>query len=497
MAVFGHPARMQKTTPIFPGFHTATLSRPRRSAQQILADKLAEQRRKSPNQLGAFFKRLIPDRLLDSEQQKAHSRNRIFSKRNTFWGFFSQVLSSDGSCSAVVKKLQAYAALRAGRTVSSSTAAYCRARAKLSEKTLQEVFCHTVKGVQSTQKGKDPQPRVIVVDGTGFSMPDTELNQQEWPQMSGQKPGCGFPSARLLGLFSLETGALLSFAIGNKKSHELPLLRQQYDVFSEGDIMLGDKAFCNYFDQASLLNRGVQSVVTLRRRKPVAAAQCIKKQGDGDLIISWKRPKWTGRYAYSEDEWKQLPETLTLRQIKVTVAHAGFRVKSFYIITTLTDPIEYPAADLAELYYRRWEVELHFRHLKTTMGMDELRCKSPAMIRKELLMNFIVYNAIRWLICDAAHKQNGDPQRISFKGAIQALQGWEPLLEYSNASRKKRLEQMDSLHVAIAAHTVAHRPGRREPRCLKRRKKNYDLMTRPRGEMQEIPHRSSYRAKSP
>ena len=143
----------------------------------------------------------------------------------------------------------------------------------------------------------------------------------------------------------------------------------------------------------------------LRRRKPVEDAQCIKKQGDGDLIISWKRPKWTGKYAYSEDEWKQLPETLTLRQIKVTVAHAGFRVKSFYIITTLTDPIEYPAADLAELYYRRWEVELHFRHLKTTMGMDELRCKSPAMIRKELLMNFIVYNAIRWLICDAAHKQ--------------------------------------------------------------------------------------------
>jgi hypothetical protein len=212
------------------------------------------------------------------------------------------------------------------------------------------------------------------------------------------KPGCGFPSARICACFSQESGALLSYAIGNKKNHELQLFRQQRKTFKQGNIFLGDIGFCSYFDIANLEKHGVDSVVTLARRAPVRAASSLKKLGSEDLLLKWKRPVYNVSLSYSKDDWSKLPEELVLRQIKVTVKFPGFRTQKFHIVTTLLDSEQYPVEELAELYFKRWNVELFSRDIKTTMGMDILRCKTPEMARKEIMMYFIAYNCVRRLM---------------------------------------------------------------------------------------------------
>lgn len=486
---------MQKTTPIFPDFHLKTLRRKPRSTQQKLAEEIRLLKEKTFSQLGEAFARVIPASLLRQNKKGKNSRVRIFSKENTFWAFFSQILDADGGCSEVVAKLKAYSSIKRNSLRTVSTGSYCKARNRLSEEVLKEIFDHTVKRAGHLPENEPLNGRrVIVVDGTGLSMPDTKANQAEWPQDSQQKDGCGFPSARVCACFSLETGHALSYEIGNKKSHELRLLRKQHSTFRDGDIFLGDKGFCSYYDMAVLLRKGVDSLVTLARRTPVPEADSIRKLGSDDLLISWKKPLWQERLAYSYEEWKQLPEKLILRQIKINVTQPGFRVKSFYIVTTLIDETAYPADELAELYFRRWEVELNFRDLKTTMGMDVLRCKSPAMIRKEIQMHFTVYNAIRHLIYEAAEECSGDPRRISFKGALQSLRHWEPQLNQTRLSRRERFRLISCLYDAIYQNQVPDRPGRREPRCLKRRLKPYQLLTEHRHTMKETEHRSKYRA---
>ena len=488
---------MQNSTLHLPGFHLATLRRKPRSAIQKVADERSRLRRHSITQLGDCFSRFIPLKELGHGYSGAFSRRRLYSLTNTFWAFFSQVLDADGGCREVVRKVQAFAAERSMPTPSASTSAYCQARNKLEQTALEAILAHTSRvleqrGRQNLWKGH----RVVVVDGTGVSMPDTPANQAVWPQSARQKPGCGFPQAMICACFCLQSGALLSYRVGNKKSAELPLLRQQLDSFEAGDVFLGDKGFCSYFDVWNLQQRGVDTVVTLARRTPVEAASAIKVLGRDDLLIQWPKPKWNKALSYSHEQWLALPEQLTLRQIKISVQTPGFRVKTFYIVTTLIDARAYSASELADLYYQRWDVELFFRDIKTTMGMDILRCRTPAMVKKEIQMHLIAYNAIRLLMFDAAEKIAKPPRRISFKATIQALRQWEPLLNRSGLKRQERERLINSLYEAIAANLIPERPGRREPRCIKRRKKSFQLLTAPRHQMKECAHRSKYKARA-
>ena len=203
---------MKNTTPMFPGFHLQTLRRKPRSAQQKLAEKMALLKQKSFKQIGEVFEKFIPNSLLKPEQAGAMSRRRIFSKENTFWAFLSQVLDADGGCKEVIRKLQAYASIKGIKIPSSSTASYCTARTKLDEQMLSDILEHTADRLEDMpETGLLNNRRVIVVDGTGVTMPDTPENQEVWPQPSSQKPGCGFPSARICACFSLES--VTSFGI--------------------------------------------------------------------------------------------------------------------------------------------------------------------------------------------------------------------------------------------------------------------------------------------
>ncbi len=467
---------MKNTTPMFPGFHLQTLRRKPQSAQQKLAKEMTLLKKKSFKQIGEFFENFIPCALLKPEQAGEMSRRRLFSKENTFWAFFSQVLDADGGCKEVIRKLQAYASIKGVKIPSSSTASYCTARKKLDEKMLSDILEHTAEKLEE--------------------MPDTVTNQKSWPQSSLLKSGCSFPIAHICACFSLQTGALLSYEVGNKKSSELTMLRKQWQIFKAGDIFLADKGFCNYFDLAELKKKKVDSVVTLARRAPVNARSCKKKLGSNDLLISWERPKYTKKSAYSREQWEALPRELTLRQIRVEIEYPGFRKKSFHIVTTLLDSTQYPAKELAALYLKRWDVELFFRDLKTTMNMDVLRCQSPGMIRKEIMMYFIAYNCIRRLMYEAAEEASIEVRLISFKGSLQALRNWEPHMNQAALSRAEQFRLISDLYDAIIDVPIQQRPGRSEPRCVKRRPKNHQRMTAPRHEMKVIPHRSQYRAEA-
>lgn len=488
---------MQNTTLLFPDFHLQTLRRTPRSASQKLADEIAKLKQKSFSQLGECFRNFIPNQYLRPSESGALSRRRFFSKENTFWAFFSQVLGDDGGCQEVIRKLQAFAAIKSKSLPSSSTAAYCQARSKLELSGLETMLQHTASRLTLPDFERMNGRRVVVVDGTGVSMPDTIANQLVWPQQRHQKAGCGFPQAAICACFCLQTGALLSHKVGNKKSHELPMLREQWDTFKPGDIFLGDKGFCSYFDLSSFKDRGVDSVITLARRIPVTEVKAVKVLGHDDLLIHWKKPVRSKASSYSQAEWEALPETLLLRQIKVSVNQSGFRTQGFYIITTLLDAKAYTADDLADLYFQRWDVELFFRDIKTTMGMDILRCKTPDMVRKEIVMHLIAYNCIRYLMIEAAQQAGVTVRRISFKGSVQALRQWEPYLNQTKISTQEQRRLIQLLYESIADYIVPERPGRSEPRAVKRRPKPYQLLTAPRHEMKVTKHRGRYDAEAP
>ena len=413
---------MKNNSLYLPGFHLSTLRRKPRSTAHKLADSLTHIRRHSISSLGECFGRFIPSKVLENGDAGSFSRRRVFSKTNTFWAFFSQVLDADGGCQEVVRKIQALAARRSLPSPSASTSAYCQARAKLEISELETILAQTARTLHDqgrTERWKGR--RVVVVDGTGLSMPDTPENQAVWPQTRGQKPGCSFPQASLCGCFCLHTGALLSHRMGSRKSHELPLLRQQHDQFQPGDIFLGDKGFCSYFDVDQFQQLGVDSVISVGVRKPVEVASALAVLAHDDLLIQWPKPQWNKSSSYSKENWQALPEKLTLRQIKVVVDNPDFRVQSFYIVTTLTDAQTYSAADIADLYYQRWDVELFFRDIKTTMGMDILRCRTPEMVRKEILMHLIVYNSIRLLMLNTAKQTNVSPCIGSIKAILSKI----------------------------------------------------------------------------
>lgn len=487
---------MKNATLLLPGFHLPTLRRKPRSPSQIFVAKLRQMRARSISQLQECFGQFIPSEPLQSTGSGSFSRHRLFSKVNTFWGFFTQILSTDGGCQEVVRKFQAFAAAKSMESPSSSTAAYCKARKRFPVESLERILAHTT--VELGKRVNAPRwsgRRVIVVDGTGLSMPDTAANQGRWPQQSQQKFGCGFPQARLSACFCLHSGTLLSHQLGNRKQQELPLLRKQWDTFKKGDILLGDKAYCSYYDIAKLQTRGVDAVITLGIRHPIAKSKAVATLGEEDLLVLWPKPKCPKNGSYSKEEWLALPEQLRMRQIRVRVDHPGFRTKDFYIVCTLTDPKQYSCEDIVELYFQRWDVELFLRDLKTTMGMDILRCKTPHMVEKEILMHLIVYNCVRLLMNQAAEQHQPGLRNISFKAAVQAFRQWQPLLDDVQLKPRERRRLLTQLIAAIADKSIYERPGRREPRCVKRRPKPYALLTTPRHLIKEIPHRGKYRAR--
>jgi hypothetical protein len=421
----------------------------------------------------------------------APPRERLFPPATTFWLFLAQVLSADGSCREAVRGFLAELFYGEHKTASPNTAAYCKARARLKTKQIKSVAREVANRVEAQD---EPwlwkHRRVRVADGTGVSMPDTPDNQRVWPQSRRGKPGCSFPVMRLVGLFSLATGALIDIAYGALTVHETTLMRTLWPLLAPGEVLLADRGFCSFSEWFLLGQKGVDCVMRKNARRK--NSPLLKRLGRDDAIVQWRRvkvnPKWLDPQTLSE-----LPETMAVREVKVNVDVPGFRTQTVWVATTLLDHRKYTASDLAELYRRRWRVEICFRDIKIAMGMDVLRCQSPAMVEKELWMRVIAYNLIRSLMVEAAREHGEDPERLSFKGTVATLRQWAPLLAQTNVEGAQRKRIYQALLQYIAQDKVPHRPNRVEPRARKRRPKNYQLLNQPRREFREIMHRNKYK----
>lgn len=421
-------------------------------------------------------------------------RKRLFSPARVFWLFLSQVLSPDGSCRETLQKFLAWLALEEGREASPNTAAYCKARAKLPMKAVERARDEVARRIQQSPLAQVRWHgrHVKVVDGSGLSMPDTPENQRKYPQSKKRKVGCSFPEMRIAALFSLATGVLLSYAHASRYVAERTLFRQLWDGFEPGDIALADRGFCGFAEFFFLLQRGVDSVMRLHQRRSVGV-RIVKQLGPGDTLVQWIKmkpcPKWL-----TKEQWTAVPDVLDVRHIAFTVDIPGFRSQRITIATTLTNHRKFPPSAFAELYRRRWRIELYLRDIKIALGMDILRCLTPKMVEKELAMYVIAYNLIRATMLKAAHAAQRELERISFKGTCQALRQWAPILAI--AQPHQLLDLHAAMLAAIARAPIPLRPNRCEPRARKRRPKNYQLLTKHRHEFKEIQHRNRY-AKTP
>jgi Transposase DDE domain len=412
--------------------------------------------------------------------------DRIYSPLVTLWVFLGQVLSQDHSCRAAVARLIAHRVSRGQRPCSAETGAYCQARKRLPEEFFSEVARQTGGALDKSAKESWlwKRRRVLAYDGSTVSMPDTAENQQAYPQPPQQQPGLGFPLARMAAFFSLSCGAVLDLAIcsySGKGNSELGMLRQLWGLLRPGDIVLADRYMCAWHEIFLMKQRGVDSVTRLHHCR-LADFRRGKRLGKGDHIVEWRRP---GRIR--SIDWqtlKSLPEQLTIRETRVQVQQPGFRSRNIIVVTTLLDAEEVTASDLADLYRARWNAELDLRSLKQTMQMDILRCKTPELVRKEIWTHILAYNLIRTIMAQAASKHGIEPRTISFKGVIQTLEAFQPLIAMQgDRDGEHRLHFYQQLLDAIATHRVADRPDRFEPRQRKRRQKKYDRMMKPRNEL--------------
>lgn len=440
-----------------------------------------------------LFSHILPAGLLAQAESGDNSRDRLYSLRRTFWGFLWQALNPGAPCREAVRQIQALfcAAGRCG-PLDNDAGAYCTARKRLPLETLQRARLaaadHAEKLLpQDQQLWHGWRPKVV--DGSALSLADTDANQRAYPQSRSQKPGCGFPLLKIVGLFSLASGALLGYAKGNKHLAELPLLFRLRKLLQPRDLLLADRGFCSYVLIALLEMMGVACLFRLHQARPRDLRRGIRL-GKNDRLVMWQKPKQKPRYL-PKGLWKRLPKELTVRVLRVKAHIPGFRTQTITLATTLSDAQAYPAQELAALYLRRWRIELWWRHLKTSMGMEVLRCQSPAMVHKELEMYLTGYNFIRCLMAEAAVLHNQPIEQLSFKGSVDAVRQYSPLIAQAPSKRKQKRLIQDLLRV-LAADLVPERPGRREPRAVKRRPKPYPLLNQPRQLFAEIPHRSRH-----
>lgn len=403
----------------------------------------------------------------------------VYTPAITLWGFLSQVLHKEElrSCLAAVARIGVLLVSTGRPGCAQNNGPYCRARSMFPLGVIQDLTVAVAQQCEAEVSAERlwKERHVKLVDGTTVTMPDTEENQEEYPQQSCQKEGLGFPIARMVVLMSLATGMLTGMAMGSyqgKETGELALFRQLLDQLNPGEIVLADKLYCSYFMIALLIECNVDVVALLHQARKVDVRQG-KRLGKGDYLITCERPD---RPSWMDEEtYEQMPKTLELRLIQVKINEPGVRTRSLDIVTTLTDAEQYSRDDLAELYHSRWLVELDIRAIKETMGMGELRCKTPEMVRKEIWTCLLAYNLIRQKILQAALANGLSPRDLSFTNALQIIAAaWMvmPLLDHATQQAV-----INSALGGISSRTVGNRSGRVEPRAVKRRPKPYRLLT--------------------
>ena len=366
-----------------------------------------------------------------------------------------------------------------------SASAYCQARTKLPLAVLEHLLARVGQSARSTalEDGRWHGHRTFFVDGSGCSMPDTPVLQEEFGQPGEQQPGCGFPVARLLALFHAGTGLLTQLVVSPLNTHELSRVQKMHPALEPGDVLVADRGLSSYAHIALLVQAGLHALMRVGARqivdftphrpfvmpgtrrtpqiKGLPRSRWLTAHGKEDQRVEWFKPKTCPPWL-DPATFEALPASLILRELRYQVSQPGFRSRLITLVTTFVDVACYRKDDLAELYWKRWEAETHLRQLKTTMKMDVLHCKTVLGVLKELTVFTLIYNLVRLVILQSANQQQVDIERISFIDALRWLSAPESGIP------------LEELFVNL------WRPNRVEPRVQKRRPKKYPFMTKPR-----------------
>lgn len=410
------------------------------------------------------------------------SSTAIYTPPLTLWAFVSQGVHKEKACLAAAFRIGILLLALSRPAGDSNSGTYCRARAKVPHVLLRQLALQV--GRRLERQVPDAwcwQGRHIhLVDGFTVQAPDTPENQQDYPQPPSQKPGLGFPMLRLVVVLSLVTACVQDLAYGpyeGKETGEPALFRQLLGEMVAGDVVVFDRYYCSYFRVALARAQGLDVVVRLHWRRSCDFRRG-QRLGPDDHRVVWQRPQRpTGMTA---EAYQSIPETLTVREVRVRVAEPGFRVETLVVVTTLADAEVYDRETIGDLYRERWQVELDIRSLKVSLHMEYLRCRTPFMIDKELWANVLSYNLIRKVAAQAARLHNQLPRQISFTATKQAVEAaWQSL---STARADHQLEVGQHVLKELSKQRVGDRPNRCEPRAVKRRPKAQALLTKPRAE---------------
>jgi hypothetical protein len=408
-----------------------------------------------------FFNMLTGPELLEvTEAHLPNHRERLYPPTVTLSMFIKQGLETDRSCQRAVNAWAAQRAVEGLSVQSIRTGAYCQARQRLPLNMIKALTRETGRllSAQAPRGWRWRGRAVKLADGTGISMPDTPENQARYPQLSTQAEGVGFPLARLVGIICLSTGAVLEAAIGPHQGRghsELDLFRSLSGALAAGDVLLADALYCDYFTIAMLQAAGVD-VLFEQHGGRITDFRRGQRLGKHDHQVRWPKPKLQPTWM-TPQQYKAFPKELTVREVKVD---------GQILVTTMLEAREVRKGELADLYACRWHVELDIRNIKTTLGIDVLRCLTPHMVEKELWTYLLAYNVIRLLMAQAAREAGVHPRELSFKHTVQTWTEW--------TTRTLRVDptQRAALFRLIAQLTVGNRPGRIEPRARKRRPKS-------------------------
>ena len=406
----------------------------------------------------------------------------VWTPALTLWAFLAQCLAGHKSCVAAVARVLVLRVALGLPPCSAATGAYCKARAKLPEALLRRLTLRVGNAVedQAPDDWRWYRRRVLLADGAECSLPDTEANQRDYPQPGSQKPGLGFPLIRLVVLLTFATAALVGCALGphrGKETGETALFRELLEQVRAQDVVVADRYYCSYWLLALLRERGADVCFRLHQRR-LYDFRRGRRLGPGDHVVSWPkpaRPAWMDQATY-----ERLPEQLTVREVRVVVDNPGYRSREIVVATTLTDARQHPKDAIADLYHQRWHVELDIRSVKQSLKMDILSCKTPEMVRKEVWAHLLAYNLVRQAMACAARAGRCRPRQLSFAGAVQTLEALRWALLLGEPDRQADLVR--AVLLAISSHRVGDRPGRCEPRKVKRRPKGYPRLMKPRAQ---------------
>ena len=339
-----------------------------------------------------------------------------------------------------------------------SPSAFCQARARMPLEILQRILARLGKRFIKNNDDKWLGHRTFLIDGSSFTTPDTEELGKYFKYPPGQKTGCGFPVGHLLALFHANTGMIQSLIPAGGYTHDMSQATKIHPTLRQGDVMVGDRAFCSFNHLALLQQRQLHAVFRMHQKLIISNQRCVKKIARNDKIIECLKPKKAPTWMNQKD-FDNLPQSITVRWISYKIKKSGFRTKEVSLLTTLLDPILYSSTAIAELYQSRWEIETNFNHLKTTMGMDNLRCKNIDGVLKEIYSYAVVYNLVRLVMLQSAKLRNIKASRVSFVDALR----W---LCHSTSS-----------DIPLIVNPV--RKNRLYPRAIKRRPKQYNRLNKP------------------